>query len=161
MSVGYSAFTVKANGIANSLKTQIWIKSENDSCEVDALWDTGATGSCISEEVAKRLGLVSTGMCAIKTPSGTLDVAMYLVDIQLPNNVLLKDVVVMESKIGDQGLGALIGMNIINAGDFAVTNHNGKTVFSYVIPSMKSIDFVPMALTQNQVGLSHKKKTKH
>ncbi len=37
---------------------------------------------------------------------------------------------------------ALIGMNIINQGDFAVTNLNGRTKFSFRYPSINDIDFV-------------------
>ncbi len=36
----------------------------------------------------------------------------------------------------------LIGMDIIGAGDFAVTNKDGKTVMTYRYPSSKCIDFV-------------------
>ena len=40
------------------------------------------------------------------------------------------------------GADVLIGMDIMKIGDFAVTNHNGRTVFSFKVPSMESIDFV-------------------
>ena len=36
--------------------------------------------------------------------------------------------------MGAPGLDALIGMDIIAAGDLAITNANGKTVVSYRIP---------------------------
>ena len=36
----------------------------------------------------------------------------------------------------------LIGMDIINRGDFAVTNQNRKTKFSFRFPSIGDIDFV-------------------
>jgi uncharacterized protein YchJ len=36
----------------------------------------------------------------------------------------------------------LIGMDIITRGDFAVTNSDGRTTFSYRWPSTKRIDFV-------------------
>lgn len=36
----------------------------------------------------------------------------------------------------------LIGMDIITLGDFAVTNVNGKTVFSFRYPSCEKIDYV-------------------
>jgi preprotein translocase subunit SecA len=36
----------------------------------------------------------------------------------------------------------LIGMDIIARGDFAVTNYDGKTVFSFRMPSVEQIDFV-------------------
>ena len=35
----------------------------------------------------------------------------------------------------------LIGMDIIEKGDFAVTNHNGETVLTYRFPSSELIDF--------------------
>ena len=45
---------------------------------------------------------------------------------------------------GSLGPGAdvLIGMDIINEGDFAVTNLNGRTKFSFRVPSQADIDFV-------------------
>ena len=39
------------------------------------------------------------------------------------------------------GIDVLIGMDIINRGDFAVSNRNGKTMFSFRIPSMSDFDF--------------------
>ena len=36
----------------------------------------------------------------------------------------------------------LIGMDIINRGDFAVSNRDGATTFSFRIPSIESFDFV-------------------
>lgn len=38
--------------------------------------------------------------------------------------------------------GMLIGMDIINKGDFTVSNHQGKTVFSFRMPSEGVMDFV-------------------
>jgi hypothetical protein len=35
----------------------------------------------------------------------------------------------------------LIGMDIIGEGDFAVTHQDGKTTFSFRVPSLKTIDF--------------------
>ena len=36
----------------------------------------------------------------------------------------------------------LVGMDIINQGDFAVTNPDGRTKFSFRVPSIADIDFV-------------------
>jgi uncharacterized protein YchJ len=49
-------------------------------------------------------------------------------------------VVAAEGEIG--GGDALIGMDIIASGDFAITNFNGKTTISYRTPSIQEIDFV-------------------
>ncbi|MBM3404783.1 MAG: hypothetical protein FJY10_07835 [Bacteroidetes bacterium] len=39
-------------------------------------------------------------------------------------------------------LECLLGMDIINMGDLAITNYQGKTVYSFRIPSVQAIDFV-------------------
>jgi len=45
---------------------------------------------------------------------------------------------------GDLGGNAdiLIGMNVINLGDFAITNPGGNTQFSFRVPAHGDIDFV-------------------
>ncbi len=47
-----------------------------------------------------------------------------------------------EIDIDKDGLGVLIGMDIIGLGDFAISNHGGKTVFTFRAPSSKVIDFI-------------------
>lgn len=107
-----------------------------------AIWDTGATSSCIKQSKADELGLISHGKGKIITPSGESDECnRYFVDIFLPNKVAIQRVQI----IGAPGLGdvdALIGMDIILMGDFAVSCHQGKTAFSFRFPSMGLLDFV-------------------
>jgi hypothetical protein len=40
-------------------------------------------------------------------------------------------------------------MDIIAMGDFAVTNFNDKTTFSFRVPAAKEIDFIPEAEANN------------
>jgi len=40
------------------------------------------------------------------------------------------------------GCDVLIGMDVITTGDLAITNHNGKTTFSFRVPPCEEIDFV-------------------
>ena len=47
----------------------------------------------------------------------------------------------MGSKIGAQGIDILIGMDIISKGDFAISNYNGKTQFSFRLPSQQDVDY--------------------
>lgn len=56
-----SAFSYKPGKIVNSLKSTVKIFNEDKSVEVIALWDTGATLCCISENVVEQLSLVATG----------------------------------------------------------------------------------------------------
>ena len=76
---------------------------------------------------------------AIATPSGTAIYNKYMIDIELPNDIEIKDVTVCESEIGAQKLDLIIGMNIISKGDFAISNYNNKTKFSFRIPTSAEI----------------------
>ena len=71
-------------------------------------------------------------------------------------------IIVIDSEIGSQTaggepIGMLVGMDIIGRGDFAVTNHNGRTIFTYRCPSVGSIDFVNQLVMKNKIGTPHGK----
>ena len=149
------AFTNWAEGRALQLTNKVHIEYSGKSIETLALWDTGATGTCLSKDVVESLGMVSTGKIEIKTPSGKSEVSTYLVDLVLQNNVRVTDVQVCESEIGEQGIGALIGMDIITMGDFAVSNKDGKTCFSFRIPSVERTDYVKQVQVANAIGRKH------
>jgi hypothetical protein len=73
---------------------------------------------------------------------------LFLVDIGLPNGVRASNIRVTDGDIF--GCDVLIGMDIIGAGDFSITNVNGITVMSFRLPSIKEIDYVEEA---NQIRL--------
>lgn len=106
-----------------------------------AIWDTGATGTVITQKVIDDCGLVATGMTQMHGVSGTSIVETFLVNIYLPNRVAIPE---MRVCIGDLGGTAdiLIGMNVISLGDFAITNPGGNTQFSFRVPGQADIDFV-------------------
>lgn len=151
------SFTVSYSGISRQLMSEVAIKYNEQTIKVQGQWDTGATGSCLSHDVVKNLKLVPTGKKQVRTPSGSRIINTYIVDILLPNNVLITECEVMDSEIGAQGIGALIGMDIISEGDFAVSNVNGKTVFTFQCPSKHRIDFSKMARIQQVIGPAHGK----
>lgn len=157
-----SAFTTKNKSIARSLKNTVTFCNGDSCCEVTALWDTGATGTCISKELAARLNLQSTGLQRMKTPSGEITANTYLVNILLPNNVPIHDIKVCDSEIGNQNIDALIGMDIISQGDFSVSTYNGETWFTFRVPSAKHTDYVEQIRYENTIGPTHGKgKRKH
>jgi hypothetical protein len=54
----------------------------------------------------------------------------------------------------------LIGLDIITIGDFSITNHNGKTVVSFRIPSdTYHIDYVEM-LNSNRAAKNNRDRLK-
>ncbi len=110
-----------------------------------ALWDTGATSSMISQSVVDKCGLVPIGFTDVQHAQGTTKgVPVYIVNIGLPNRVEIPGVRVVLGllPVKPQKIDVLIGMDIITQGDFAVTSPNGKTQFSFRVPSCADIDFV-------------------
>ena len=105
-----------------------------------AIWDTGATCSVISQKVVDTLGLKPTGIARFLTAAGEQTTETYLVNLILPNQIRYECVRVCVAEISCTDV--LIGMDIITAGDFAVTNQGGKTTFSFRHPSMERFDFV-------------------
>lgn len=143
MSSSIAAFTTSYSGLSKKLINNAEIVYQGRTFKTKfAQWDTGATDTCISENVVKSLNLVPIGLTNIQTPSGSKTVYRYIVDIILPSNVTIKDVEVNDCDIGKQGIDILIGMNIISLGDFAVSNYQNQTKFSFRIPSEKHTDYV-------------------
>jgi hypothetical protein len=139
------AFTIKANaGLLNVLITDvtIYVPGSNSGVKVKAIWDTGATGSVITASVAKKLMLIPTGMVQMHTANGVSNRQTYTVNIGLPNQVLIQNVIASDVDALSSGCEALIGMDIINLGDFSITNHKGITCMSFRFPSSHEIDYV-------------------
>lgn len=145
-----SAFTLKHNGIANVLKTEVRVSiAFNPSSQTthptlenfNAVWDTGATNSVISSNVVSKCGLKPIGMTQVHTVAGLATHNVYFVNIMLPHKVGIPRVRVTEGELS-AGFDVLIGMDIITRGDFVLTNKDNKTIFSFRMPSLESIDFV-------------------
>ncbi|MCM1186623.1 MAG: retroviral-like aspartic protease family protein [Lachnoclostridium sp.] len=136
-----SVFTEKYKTIQRKLINSAVVEFNGQFIPVKAQWDTGATGTCISKEIVTQLGLQPTGMIKVQTPSGIGTMNKYMVNLILNNEVRIMNLVVMDSEIGNQGIDVLIGMDIISVGDFAVSNFNGKTQFSFRMPSQEHVEY--------------------
>jgi len=139
------AFTAKSSsGILKVLQTQVAIHKPNERTHIviNAIWDTGATGSAITKNAVAKLGLAQTGLSMVSTANGDVLQKTYTIDIGLPNGVIVQGIVATEVDALSGGCDALIGMDIITLGDFSITNHNGVTCFSFRIPSSHEIDYV-------------------
>lgn len=108
--------------------------------KANAIWDTGASCSLITPEIAAKLNLKPVSKTMMATPSDkSVPSNVYLISIYLPNGAKIEYVQALEGT--PSGYDMLIGMDVITLGDFAVTNFNGRTMFSFRIPSMGEIDF--------------------
>ena len=71
--------------------------------------------------------------------NGDAIVNTYIINLLLPNNMEVSTLSVMEGAMSDVDL--LIGMDVITLCDFAITNKEGKTIFSLDIPSCHETDY--------------------
>lgn len=145
------AFTTRANGLLRVLAGDVEVfppfqpllpnQSPPQRIKCRAIYDTGATHSTISPDLVTALNLPSIGATEVGVGGGKVVAPCYLVNIGLPNHVMFPMVRVTSMALPN-GAGALIGMDILSLGDFSVTNHQGKTTFSFCVPSLREIDFV-------------------
>lgn len=142
----FSAFTLKGEAQLDRLNTEVLILSDlrkNREARPrmwKGLWDTGASRSTITQRIVDYFGLIPIGNTNISTANGITVAKTYYIDMGLPNGVLVRDVLVSCADLGPD-LDVLIGMDIIKHGDFAITNKNKKTTFSFRIPSINEIDY--------------------
>ena len=146
------AFTMYGEGLFSSIISPLYMRQSVKLCrdyhltcqqvKVRALWDTGATASCISQGLARHLGLKAIDICPVRGVTGVIDSPVYLIDVLLPSSVEIPGVRVTEF-LDNGAFEVIIGMDIMTLGDFAVSNKGGKTMVSFRIPPSDSpIDFV-------------------
>lgn len=141
-----NAFTINYNGSSPVLKSRISISSEllsKKTVSCDAIWDTGASVSTINCKIIEQLGLTPVGKLDVHTANGRVLSDTYIVNLHLPNGVVIENNLVTHNDIF--GADMLIGMDVISKGDFAVSNFNKKTTFSFRIPSQEVTDYVDKA----------------
>ena len=143
--ISSNPFTTYSDQLVNVLVNDVRVGAHNaapaDARTYKAIWDTGATRTTVAPRVVTECGLVPTGMVNLTGIHGTEPAPTFLVNLQLPNNVQATVRVAQAGQI--LGGDILIGMDIIGAGDFAISSWQGKTTFTYRFPSQGRIDFLP------------------
>jgi len=135
-----NAITYRFNGSARKITTPIGVSMPNGNLlEFIAVWDTGATNSVITFDVAKRLNLCPEGSIVVNGVTGSQSVDTYLVTFTLPNG-FSKDIFTASCSVAI-GCDVLIGMDIISNVDLAITSGSHGTTFSIKTPHGNEIDF--------------------
>lgn len=143
-------FTTRYTGIVNALITACAVsvswdpleeKPEPVAVRYQCLWDTGATISAITKRVATELGLPTEALIPVQHAGGrSANVPQHYVNLQLPNNVVMVGRPVAQLPLTNCDV--IVGMDIISQGDFAISNLDGKTTFTFRMPSVEEFDFV-------------------
>jgi hypothetical protein len=75
-----------------------------------------------------------------------MEAPFFYIDFKLPNDLIVPKILAPQGV--PYGCDILIGMDVITLGDFAVSNHNGKTVFTFQTPSQGLTDYVKQINTK-------------
>jgi predicted aspartyl protease len=141
----HEALTYRYTGLMDSIVTSVEVFSdvydEVTSYLTNALWDTGAMGSVIAPTVASKLNLDIVDTVEITGINGTSMAEVTVISVHFPNSAIISDLRVAVCDMSPE-TEMILGMDAITQLDFAITNGDGQTQFSFVIPPYKDkIDF--------------------
>lgn len=96
-----------------------------------AVFDTGATDTFMSRNLADAVGLESVTSTSVQTPDGWNESRLYHASLWLPNNVAFPFLRIGDMKDDRDDL--LIGMDIIGQGNFSIAYDPGdhRTAFLF------------------------------
>lgn len=139
--------TYSLNNIMNQLASYVYVgKKKNDLIDKNrfiCIWDTGASISCVTNNIIERYNLTSIGKSDFFT-GGHCELRptdVYSIDLMFRDDFIFNNLRVLKIEKHDV-FDIIIGMDIISQGDFAVSNLNGSTSFSFRIPSMGIANFL-------------------
>jgi len=114
---------------------------ENSRQTLSALWDTGATSTCISQEVAETMGLKPEDFTpVIGMENKTIEAPLYSIQISM-GSFIIPYIQVIGLPMSSHEHNMILGMDVMVHGDVSITNHNGKTTLSFRQPSLETIDY--------------------
>ena len=136
-----NAFTRKYNMTMNVLfdVVEVSFLSKNKILE-KAIWDTGASTSSINVKYAEEMGLIPVSYANISTANGPCVVPVYYINIKFNDNFSINGIAVTGTDLVD--IDMLLGMDIINRGQFTISNNSEGTTISFLSPSDTTTDYV-------------------
>ncbi|MDR3337272.1 MAG: retropepsin-like domain-containing protein [Treponema sp.] len=145
MAEKHEALTYRYAELTDSIVTSVEIFSdvydEVTSYLTNALWDTGAMGSVIAPTVVAKLNLDIVDTVEITGINGTSVAEVTVISVHFPSSAIINDLRVAVCAMSPE-TEMILGMDAITQMDFAITNGNGQTQFSFAIPPHKDkIDF--------------------
>lgn len=95
------------------------------------VFDTGATLSAISSDLADRLSLPVVGRCPVATANGMREMPLHIVHFLLPNNLVAAMYRVTSAPLGECDF--LLGMDVISQGDVYMVRRNNFLVLTFTL----------------------------
>jgi len=160
-----NALTNTNAGLARRIKTPVTITNLDTGQTVDILgvWDTGAESSVLRQDIVTLLGLKQRGFKTIIGVTGQSVRQTYFANLKLNNQDISLDMEItgVDSFSSDPKEAMLIGMDVIQQGDFSISNFGGHTVMSFRRPSQKKIDYCEETAQYNKYLKIHQAWIKH
>lgn len=134
--------TLSSDRKMKEISTPISIACGGGCCDIssrplhrcNAIWDTGATSSMISAEVARKLKLHRTGEVQISGVHGMKQTSTYMVDLLFANGFSIDGLNVSEADDGG-GFDVLIGMDVIGRGRLLVDGLGDGCYIAFTFPA--------------------------
>lgn len=146
-----SQFTITFPGGAEALITSCIVMPAADFSKGEkvtsyyptdnAVWDTGADTTIIRKSIADALHLKPLIKSAITGIGGIVSSNVYSIHLGLPSGEAVFELEAMELPDVQMEYDVIIGMDVIRECDFAITNKDGNTKFTYERPSKRDLDF--------------------
>lgn len=115
------------------LITDINVKNPETGRKMTArcLWDTGASGTCVTPAVIRELGLKPISAVLAQSANSSDRLGIYLVDIDLGPagfcGLSVAGLVGVPGQVAD----VFLGMDVIGRGEMHLTHRNGKLVLRW------------------------------
>lgn len=157
-----TAYTHKELGIVSRILVKCKfsiLENDVDSSEsINALWDTGAMCTCISQDLANRLNLQPDDFGRVNGANNQpFQVPIYSVRLKM-GNFEIPYLRVCGLPMDGQDHDAIIGMDVMQKGDLTITNFEGHTILTFREPSIEGVDYVGELNKYNAMHLSWTKK---
>jgi hypothetical protein len=106
----------------------------------------------ITPKILSDLELTTVDTVTVHGVNSLAQVPIVLINLILPNGIQVNEVRAAVSKI--EGADMLIGMDLIQLGDFSISNWDRKTVFTFAIPPFQN----RTDLYEKAIAVSKRKK---
>lgn len=105
----------------------------------EAVWDTGATNTCISPHLANTMKLKGVGETSIEGFTGFSNSLLFKSDLLLPNNIVFRDHLFCGTGLGSVDM--LLGMDVISKCNSYIKLKENGIKFSFEIPIIKNNEY--------------------
>ena len=120
---------------------------KNDlSATGDGVWDTGADITAVEHGLAEALGLRKLDIPPRKVHTGNGDVTAYFYEAQVQLTPDTQPIHMIVTEVFNSDVAVLIGMDIINKGQFLLTQVNGEAVLDFYAPDEALASLKPVGI---------------